>query len=186
MELASYIFKPKHSQEIAMKVVERFCNDFLHYEHEGFYLNWRTSKQIEASGTGKYRPLPDGFIEVNIECDGGHCNMEAWTEACWDERRLEASDLTDSFFAILPEDFWYTGEDGKPDYHFYERELAEIVGSLTADDSRVVSFGCGRQAWVRGTKAENGSYSMIDLLDYTLTVPIVNRKPEGEQLQLTF
>ena len=183
MDLASYIFKPRHGPELAMKVIERFCDDFLHYEHEGFYLHWRSSESAKADGTIKYRPLPDGYVEFTIETEGG--NMEAWTECCYDERELEASDLTDSFFALLSKDFWYE-TDGKPEYHFYERELAEIVACLASDDSRVVSFGAGRTVWLRGSKAENNRYNTVDLLDYALTVPIVKEKPQGEQLQLTF
>jgi hypothetical protein len=183
MDLASYIFKPRHGPELAMKVIERFCDDFLHYQHEGFYLHWRSSEGAKADGTIKYRPLPDGFLEFTVETEGG--NMEAWTECCYDERELEASDLTDSFFALLSEDFWYTTDDGVTEYHFYERDLSELVSDLSDDDSRIVSFGTGRKAWVRGSKAEEKTYQTIDLLDYAMTVPIVNRKPQGEQLQLT-
>ena len=182
-ELASYIFKPKHGPELAMKVINRFCDDFLHYDHEGFYLYWRTPKSIKASGVGATRPIPEGFVEFTIETDTG--NLEAWSETCYSERELEAGDLTEGFFAILSEDFWYTDEEGKAEYHFYERELAEIVAALSDDDSRVVSFGTTRQAWVRGNKAENNRYETVDLLDYALTVPIVKEKPQGEQLKLT-
>ena len=158
MDLASYVFKPRCGSELAMKVIEAFCDDFLHYQHEGFYLHWRSSESAKADGTIKYRPIPDGFVEFTIETESG--NMEAWTEACYDT-------------------------DGKPDYHFYERELCEIVSDLSDDDSRIVSFGSGRKAWVRGSKAEKNRYETIDLLDYAMTVPIVKEKPEGEQLQLT-
>ena len=181
-ELASYIFKPKHGPELAMKVVNRFCDDFLHYDHEGFYLHWRTSKSIKASGMGTRRPLPEGFIEFTIETDNG--NLEAWSETCYSERELEAEDLTGSFFAILSEDFWYE-HDGKPEYHFYERELCELVSALSEDDSRIVSFGTTRQAWVRGTASEKKRFETVDLLDYALTVPIVKEKPQGMQLELT-
>ena len=182
-ELASYIFKPKHGPELAMKVINRFCDDFLHYDHEGFYLHWRTSKSIKASGMGTRRPLPEGFVEFTIETDAG--NLEAWSETCYSERELEAGDLTESFYALLPEDFWYTDEEGKAEYHFYERELAEVVAGLSDDDSRIVSFGAGRQAWVRGTASEKKQFETVDLLDYTLTVPIVKEKPRGTQLELT-
>ena len=36
--LGSYCFKPKHGPEIAEKIIERFVNKFLSYDHEGFYL----------------------------------------------------------------------------------------------------------------------------------------------------
>lgn len=184
MDLASYVFKPKHGPELAIKVIEAFCDDFLHYQHEGFYLHWRSSESAKADGTIKYRPLPDGFLEFTIETESG--NMEAWTEACYDDRELEASDLTDSFFALLSKDFWHEA-DGKPEYHFYERELCELVSDLSDDDSRIVSFGSGRKAWVRGNKTEKNRYETIDLLDYAMTAPIVKEKqsnPQGKQLQL--
>ena len=92
--------------------------------------------------------------------------------------------MTESFFALLSEDFWYTTDDGETEYHFYERELCELVSDLSDDDSRIVSFGSGRRAWVRGTASENKGFETIDLLDYALTVPIVKEKPQGEQLKL--
>ena len=183
MDLASYVFKPRCGSELAMKVIEAFCDDFLHYQHDGFYLHWRSYESAKADGTIKHRPLPEGFVEFEIETESG--NMEAWTECCYDERELEASDLTDSFFELLSEDFWYTTDDGVTEYHFYERELCELVADLSDDDSRIVSFGSGRKAWVRGSKTEKNRYEMIDMLDYALTVPIVKEKPQGEQLKLT-
>ncbi len=182
MDLASYIFKPRHGPELAMKVIERFCDDFLHYQHEGFYLHWRSSEDAKADGTIKYRPIPDGFVEFTIETESG--NMESWSETCYEDRELEASDLTDSFYALLSKDFWYE-HDGKPEYHFYERELCELVSDLSDDESRIVSFGSGRKAWVRGAASEKKRFEMIDLLDYALTVPIVKEKPQGTQLELT-
>ena len=181
-ELASYIFKPKHGPELAMKVIERFCDDFLDYGHEGFYLRWRTAEQARLNGTDKYRPLPEGYVEFAIETENG--NLEVFSECCYKERELEASDLTESFFAMLPSDFWYE-VDGMPEYHFYERELAEVVAALSDNDSRVISFGCGRSAWVKGSALENNTYKTVDLLDYALTVPIVKEKPQGTQLELT-
>ena len=181
-ELASYIFKPKHGTQLAMTVIERFCNDFLHWEHEGFYIHWRTAEQATKNGTQKYRPLPDGWVELNVETDSG--SMEAWTESCYDERELEAGDMTDSFFAMLPQDFWDKDDEGKAEYNFYERELCEIVAALSDDDSRVISFGSGRSVWIRGAASEKNRYETVDLLDYALTVPIVKEKPQGEQLRL--
>lgn len=179
-ELASYIFKPKHGPELAMRIIERFCNDFLNYEDEGFYLHWRSAENAHPSSLRR-RPLSDGYVEFIIETENG--NLEAWTECCYSERELEASDLTESFFAMLPSDFWYR-IDGKPEYNFYERELADIVGALSDDDSRVVSFGNGRSAWVRGTSLENHKWETIDLLDYVQTVPIVEEKQQSKQLRL--
>lgn len=181
-QLASYVFKPKHGNVIAQRIIQTFCDNFLNWEDEGFYLHWRTAEDLLRNGTAMYRTLPEDHIEFTIETDGG--NMEAWTETCFSERELEASDLTDSFFAMLPQDFWETFKDGKPCYHFYERELAEVVACLAADDSRVVSFGGGRQAWV----SEGERYKTIDLLDYAMTVPIVKETqsiPQDRQLQLT-
>ena len=185
-ELASYIFKPKYGTQLAITVIERFCNDFLHWGHEGFYIHWRTAEKAIKNGTQKYRPLPDGWVELNVETDNG--NMEAWTESCYDDRELEAGDMTDSFFAMLPQDFWHKDNEGKAEYNFYERELCEIVAALSDDDSRVISFGSGRSVWIRGAASEKNCFHTIDLLDYAMTVPIVKEKqtnPQGRQLQLT-
>ena len=157
-QLASYVFKPKHGVEVAKKVLERFCDDFLHYENEGFYFHWRTP-DTRTHG----RPVPEEHVELIIETENGN-----------------------SFFAVLPSDFWHTGEDGKPDYHFYERELAEVVAALSAENSRVVSFGDGRQAWIMNIDSRGKCRShTIDLLDYAMTVPIVKERPQGDQLELT-
>tara|TARA_R110000824_G_scaffold100088_2_gene237887 strand:- start:2370 stop:2915 length:546 start_codon:yes stop_codon:yes gene_type:complete len=178
-QLASYVFKPKHGVEVAKKVLERFCDDFLHYENEGFYFHWRTP-DTRTHG----RPVPEEHVELIIETENG--NLEVWSEVCYEDRELEAKDLTDSFFAVLPSDFWHTGEDGKPDYHFYERELAEVVAALSAENSRVVSFGDGRQAWIMNIDSRGKCRShTIDLLDYAMTVPIVKERPQGDQLELT-
>ena len=179
-ELVSYVFKPKDGFEVAKKVLERFCNDFLHYEHEGFYFHWRTPEGSAKS----HRPVPEGHIEFLIETESG--NMEVWTETCFEDRFLDASDLTESFFAVLPPHFWYT-QDDKPEYHFYERELSEVVAALSAVDSRVVSFGGGRTAWAMDINSEGKSRTQtVDLLDYVLTVPIVKEnKPQTKQLALS-
>ena len=58
--------------------------------------------------------------------------------------------------------------------------------ALAEPDSRMVSFAAGRTAFVSEINAEGrGHCEHVDLLDYTLSVPIVKEKPHGEQLKLT-
>ena len=178
--LASYIFKPEHGHEIATKIIERFCNDFLYYSHEGFYLNWRTG---DGKWTGRQN-LPEGYIEFWIETENG--NMEAWTETCFNEAPLTAHDLTDGLFALLDDNFWYA-EDGENMYTFYEHELAELVSSLSAKNSRVVSFDGGSAAWIHEKDSQGQSWPQrLDMLDYALTVPIVKEsRPQDNQQELS-
>ena len=185
--LASYIFKPKHGHTVACGIIDRFCIDFLHYEYEGFYLHWRTPDNVPANvdayKPGGHRHLPEGYIELSIESEDG--NMAAWSETCYDDRRLTAQDLTDSFFALLGDDFW--GEvKGEKDYSFEDRDLAEVITELSAPGSRVVSFGSGRTAWImEAVKGGKDMFRSIDLLDYALTVPIViGREAQNNQLVL--
>ena len=184
-QLASYVFKPKHGYQVARKIIQRFCDDFLHYEHEGFYLHWRVAEEVNSHHPRSLRPLPAGYAEFSIEVESP--NMDCWSETCYEDRGLTGQELTDDFFALLGDDFWFANEEGKPDYHFYERELAEVVAALSAENTRLVSFGTTRTAWVMDIDTQ-GKYrsNTIDLLDYALTVPTVKKTPQGEQLKLAF
>ena len=170
--LTSYIFKPEHGHEIATKIIERFCNDFLYYSHEGFYLNWRTSG---PSGHGRQN-LPEGYIEFWIETENG--NMEAWTETCFNEEPLTAHDLTDGLFVLLGEDFWHEDDSGKTMYTFEERELCEIINHLAEDDTRVIALGSGKEAFVSYQSSARGrGFKTIDTSDFLFNVHI-----EGEDV----
>ena len=139
--LASYCFKPKHGAAIAKKIVEHFCNKFLSYDHEGFYLHWR-----EHDPTMKYRTVPKGWLEFYVDTDNG--NMDAFSEICYCEEEVDGYDMTEKFFAVLGEDFWYEDDDGSVVYTMYERELFEVVAALSKDDSRVVAWGGDRTAYI--------------------------------------
>ena len=185
MSLSSYTFKPKHGHELAGKIIQRFCDDFLGYENEGFYLHWRTPQTTpSAYSDNAPRQLPEGYVEFDIETENG--NMEAFSETCYNDEPLSGHDLTGSFFALLGDDFW-EGDDGEKEYHFGDRDLAEIVAALSAEDSRIVSFGCGRSAWIGEHNAEGEvKFKVVDLLDYALSVPIFKEsKPQNNQLVLS-
>ena len=182
--LASYIFKPKHGHEVATKIIQGFCDGFLLYESDGFYLNWRTPKSsARAYESSNHRHLPEGYIEFEIETDGSH--IDSWSEACYDDRSLTAQDMTENFFVLLGDDFWDCDEDGKKLHNFHERELSELVCALSTEDSRTVSFGGGRTAWIGERKNGKNKYKSVDLLDYALTVPIVKESAtQDNQLAL--
>jgi len=173
MMLASYIFKPKHGIEIATKIITRFCDEFVCYQDEGFYVHWRNS-------TFKSHKLPEGYVEFWIETENG--NMDAFTETCYSDGTLTAHDLTDSFFALLDDNFWEDDPEGNKLYSFYECELAEVVSAVSAENSRVISFDGGRNAWVyEKHTTTDGRYHHVDMLEHVLTQPL----PDNSNRQLT-
>jgi len=175
--LGSYCFKPKHGPEIAGKIIERFCNKFLSYDQEGFYLYWRRHTPGQ-----KYRPVPEGWLELYIDTEGG--NMDAFSETCYWEGEIDGHDMTDHFFALLGDDFWPEDDDGKPILTLEERELFEIVQALAEPGTRVVSFD-ERMAFVHEVNPDDsqGETQHIDLLDYALTVDL-KKKDDPRQLTL--
>jgi hypothetical protein len=181
--LASYCFKPKCGPEIAYKIIERFCDKFLSYDHEGFYLYWRKHEPNRL-----HRPVPEGWVEFYVDTDNG--NLEAYSETCYWEEEVDGCDLTEHFFAMLGEDFWHKDDDGETFYSMYERELFEIVQALSAEDSRTIAWGGDRTAYI-SYKDETGERAVkhLDMLDFAMTVPIVKEEqtnPQGRQLQLAF
>ena len=95
--------------------------------------------------------------------------------------------MTEHFFAMLGEDFWYKDDDGETIYTMYERELFEVVQALSAESSRTIAWGGDRTAYI---SYEDGTgeraVEHLDMLDYCLTVPIVKEVANPKQLQLTF
>ena len=171
MILTSYIFKPR-SLDIAVKVIDSFCSDFLHYGHEGFYVHWRDNST--------HNKLPDGYVEFWIETETG--NMDVFTETSFNDEPLTAQDLTDNLFAFLDDNFWEDDCEGGKLYSFYERELSDVVAALSIENSRVVAFEAGRNAWVHDIgQGGNGRYHRIDMAEHLISVPM----PEKSNNQLT-
>ena len=176
--LSSYCFKPKHGPEVAKRIIEHFCNKFLGYEHEGFYLYWR-----EHNPDTKHRAVPEGWVEFCIDTDSG--NLEGWSETCFWEEEVDGNDLTQHFFALLGDNFWYEDDDGNTTYTMYERELFEVIQALGEDGSRAIAWGGDRTAYV---SYDDGSgeraIEHLDLLDFAMTVPIVKETVQDEQMKL--
>ena len=178
--ITSYIFKPKHGKELAKKVIEAFCNDFLNYEDCGNYLWWRDP--VPASPV----PLPEGYVEFHIENDY-NSDPDSFSESCPFDTEITAQQMADDMYVLLNKDFWYPDhENGGLLFSFEDRELCEVIVALADPSSRVVSFGSDRRAFVSEVNSEGvGHHKSVDLLDYALAVPIVEEKPQGEQLKLT-
>ena len=176
--LSSYCFKPKHGPEVAKKIIEHFCDKFLSYEHEGFYLYWR-----EHDPNIKHRAVPEGWVEFYVDTDNG--NLEAWSETCFWEEEVDGHDLTEHFFAMLGDDFWDKDENGSVNYTMYERELFEIVTALSVGGSRAIAWGGDRTAFISyvNEQGERGVKHM-DLLSYAMTAPIETENKKGP-LQFT-
>ena len=176
--IASYCFKPKHGPDIAKKIIQHFCNKFLSYDHEGFYLYWR-----EYQSEMKFRKIPQGWVEFYVDTDNG--NMEAWSETCFYEEELDGQDMTEHFFAMLGDDFWYEDDDGNTVYTMYERELFEIVAALSQKDSRAIAWGGDRTAYVSyvDSKGDRG-VKQVDMLSHVMTTPFDDEKKEDRQFTL--
>jgi len=178
--LTSYIFKPKHGKELAKIVIEVFCNDFLNYADCGNYLWWRDPVP------GSVAPLPEGYVEFHIENDY-NSEPDSFSESCYLDTEITAQQMADDMYVLLNKDFWYPDhENGGLLFNFEDRELCEVIIALADPSSRVVSFGSDRRAFVSEVNSEGvGYHKNVDLLDYALSVPIVEEKPQGEQLKLT-
>ena len=177
--LGSYCFKPKYGPEITEKIIERFCDKYLSYSHEGFYLYWRKHEPSQL-----YRAVPEGWVEFYIDTDNG--NLEAFTETCYWEEEVDGQDLTEYFFAMLGEDFWRKDDDGETMYTMYERELFELVQALSAEDSRTIAWGGDRTVYV-SYKDETGERAVkhLDMLDFVMTAPLDDKKKEDRQFTLS-
>ena len=176
--LSSYCFKPKCGPEIAEKVIERFVNKFLSYDHEGFYLYWRKHEPSQL-----HRPVPEGWVEFYVDTDNG--NLEAYSETCYWEEEVDGRDLTEHFFAVLGEEFWHKDDDGETMYTMYERELFEVVQALSAENSRTIAWGGDRTVFI---SYEDGTghraTKHLDMLDYAMTTPLDNDKKDDKQFTL--
>ena len=178
--ITSYIFKPKHGQELAKKVIEAFCNDFLNYADSGNYLWWRDTSRPS------YLTLPEGYVEFHIENDYS-TDPDSFSETCYSDDEVTAEQMANDMYVLLNKSFWHPDdENGGLLFNFEDRELCEVIVALADSNSRVVSFGSDRRAFVSQVSSEGvGHYKNVDLLDYALSVPIVEEKPQGEQLKLT-
>ena len=179
MSLTSYIFKPKHGSEVSKKIIEAFCSDYLGFGMDGLYLWWRENPRPEL------HPTPEGYVEFHIDAEG---TFEHFTETSYSDEELTASQLAEDLYVMLGDDFWYDDtESGGKLYTFEDRELSEIVAALSAPGSRAVSFDCGREAFVCDVSdAGRKQFKRVDMLDYALTVPIVDKSQQQfEQLQLS-
>ena len=144
--LGTIIFKPKYDIGITRGIIEKFTQEWLRWEDTGAYIAWSNDRHYQTTE----RRLPEGYFRIDIEMDSG-C-LEDFTEICWCEETISAAHLTDDMFILLVEEGFF--EDPE-DYHFYERELTEVLSTLSANDSRLLSFW-GDQSFV-SQKEKDGS-----------------------------
>ena len=162
--LGSYIFKPKHGEEIAGKIIESFARDYLQWPEAGAYVYW-TSPHSR-------RNLPEGYVEFHIETEV--CHFDVYSETCYSDHELSAEELTNSLFILLGEDFWYEDDSGKTMYTFEERELCELVSHLAETDSRVIAHGPGKEVYISERSSTGTRYETIDTTSFLFDVPFVN------------
>tara|TARA_R110002110_G_scaffold104875_3_gene264102 strand:- start:788 stop:1321 length:534 start_codon:yes stop_codon:yes gene_type:complete len=170
--LGSYIFKPRHSEEVAGKIIERFVRDYLRWDEAAAYVYW-TSPHSRKN-------LPDGYVEFHIESD--QPDFEIFSEACFLDEELSAEELTEGLYILLGETFWHNNDEGDPVYTFEDRELYEIVNHLAEDGSRVISYGAGKEAFVSVRNSSGWASKTIDTSDFLFNVPI---EFSGKNKQLT-
>tara|TARA_R100001163_G_scaffold59760_1_gene48668 strand:- start:4198 stop:4668 length:471 start_codon:yes stop_codon:yes gene_type:complete len=119
-----FIFKPQHPQ-IAEKIIENFTSKWLSWDECSAY-----SRMIS-------KDCPDGYYRVEIEVEG---IAQEYTEACWQNAPLTASDLADDMFIVLHEQgFFECDEEGEPIFSFEDRELCEVITALAENSSRIIS-----------------------------------------------
>ena len=162
--LGSYIFKPKHSEEIAGKIIESFVRDHLQWEEAGAYVHW-TSPHSR-------RNLPEGYVEFHIETEV--CHFDVYSETCYSDYELSAEELTNSLFILLGEAFWHNNDEGDPVYTFEDRELCELVSHLSEAGSRVLSHGPGKEVYISERSSTGTRYETIDTTSFLFDVPFAN------------
>jgi len=160
--LGSYIFKPRHGEEVAGRIIERFVRDYLQWDEAAAGVYW-TSPRARKN-------LPAGYVEFHIESD--QPDFEIYSESCYRAEELSAEELTEGLFILLGETFWHDDDEGNPLYTFEDRELCEIVNHLAEDGSRVISYGAGKEAWVSERNSSGWACKTIDTSDFLFNVPI--------------
>lgn len=153
----SYIFYPKYGYEIIMKVLSCFIDEFLRWRDNGY--SWHLSKCADHEGWMVLEACPDAE------------HPDGFTETCFDDESLTASQLTDSMMILLTEDdVAYKSGDDIDGYTLYETEISEVLAVLSKTGTRVYS-PYGDKVWsfkVGDTSAGKDS-KRVSLLDYLLT-----------------
>lgn len=153
MLIGNYIFKPQNA-EIAEHVIKGFTDHWLNWDVCGAYSIMSTDR------------CPKGYHRLEVYVEGV---AEEFSESCWSGEPVEAADLTNHMFIVLHDQGFFDEDDnGETIFSFEDRELAEVVVALAANNSRVISPWMD-DVWIVD-KDSNGatSHRRVEMLDYLL------------------
>ena len=152
---SDWFFYPKYGLDIVQKVVSCFVNEYLSWNHNGYY--WNIDKL----------PNRDGWFRLSVHPDG---NTDYYTETCFTEDAISGKDLTENMLILL------TGENGcaqlyDPDipgngWCLEEASVDEVLTCLSAEGTHIYA-PCGEKLWMRSV--DTGKHEMMDMLDFILT-----------------
>jgi len=153
---SDWFFYPKYGTDIVDKVVSCFVNEYLNWNHNGYY--WSIDKMPNRPGWFHLYAHPDG-------------NTDYYTETCFTEDAISGKDLTDNMLILL------TGENGcasqydlddpdNNDWCLEEASVDEVLMCLSAKGTHIYA-PCGEKLWMRSV--DTGKHEMMDMLDFILT-----------------
>ena len=153
----SYIFHPKYGLDIINKVLTCFIDEFLDWRGNGYA--WHVTKC----------PDHEGWVVLEAYPEDG--NTDCFSETCYTEESLTASQLTDSMMVLLVEnDVAYESDDDVKGYALYETEISEVLAALSKTDTRVYSpYGDKVWSFKVGDTSVGKDSKRVSLLDYLLT-----------------
>jgi len=151
-----WFFYPKYGTDIVDKVVGCFVNEYLSWEHNGYY--WSIDKMPNHNGWFRLCASPDG-------------NTDYYTETCFSDEVVSGKDLTENMLILL------TGENGcatqhdlddpdNNDWCLEEVCIDEVLLCLSAEGTHIYA-PCGDRLWARSV--DTGKHEMIDMMDFILT-----------------
>ena len=89
MSLCTFIFKPKHDIELAMKPINSFVHNFLMWEDNG--VNWDIQAIKDREGWYKLYAYQEASAH------------DGFTECCWIEEEITPEQLTQDMMVLLVE-----------------------------------------------------------------------------------
>jgi len=150
-----WFFYPKYGTDIIQKVVSCFVNEYLSWEHNGYY--WSIDKMPNHNGWFRLCASPDG-------------NTDYYTETCFSDEVVSGKDLTENMLILL------TGDDGCAQLHdpdipgngwsLEEVCIDEVLMCLSAEGTHIYA-PCGDRLWMRSV--DTGKHEMMDMMDFILT-----------------
>ena len=153
---SSWFFYPKYGTDIVEKVLGCFVNEYLSWEHNGYY--WSITQV----------PNRPGWLSLSASPDG---NTDYYTETCFIDDAISGKDLTDNMLILL------TGQGGcaqeyspdDPDNNDWTLEevcVDEVLMCLSAEGTHIYA-PCGEKLWMRSV--DTGKHKMMDMTDFILT-----------------